>query len=102
MDRRRIETLMPSAQPAELWQESGVGTIDPSCCAQDRHARDFCLGPTHEEVIIDIARNEIKSYKQLPMNLYQIQTKFRDERRPRFASCLREFIMKDAYSFNRS
>ena len=105
MDRAgALETLMPSAQPAELWQESGRWEqFGPELLRfQDRHARDFCLGPTHEEVITDIARNEIKSYKQLPMNLYQIQTKFRDERRPRFGVMRsREFIMKDAYSFNK-
>ncbi|QGG80705.1 proline--tRNA ligase [Litorivicinus lipolyticus] len=105
MDRAgALETLMPSAQPAELWQESGRWEqFGPELLRfQDRHARDFCLGPTHEEVITDIARNEIKSYKQLPMNLYQIQQKFRDERRPRFGIMRsREFLMKDAYSFNR-
>ncbi len=100
-----LEVLMPSAQPAELWQESGRWEqFGPELLRfQDRHARDFCLGPTHEEVVTDIARNEIKSYKQLPLNLYQIQTKFRDERRPRFGVMRsREFIMKDAYSFNKN
>ncbi len=97
------ELLMPAVQPAELWQESGrwdeMG--DEMLRLQDRHERDFCVGPTHEEVITDLLRNEIRSYKQLPVNFYQIQTKFRDERRPRFGVMRsREFLMKDAYSFH--
>lgn len=97
------EVLMPAIQPSELWQESGRweqygGEL---LRLQDRHGRDFCYGPTHEEVITDIVRNELKSYKELPANFYQIQTKFRDERRPRFGVMrAREFIMKDAYSFH--
>lgn len=97
------EVLMPVVQPAELWQESGRWEqYDAELLRlQDRHQRPFCLGPTHEEVITDLIRNEIKSYKQLPANFYQIQTKFRDEIRPRFGVMrAREFIMKDAYSFN--
>jgi prolyl-tRNA synthetase len=97
------EVLMPSIQPAELWQESGrwVQYGGELLRMQDRHGRDFCYGPTHEEVITDVIRNELKSYKQLPANFYQIQTKFRDERRPRFGVMrAREFIMKDAYSFH--
>ena len=94
---------MPAVQPAELWQESGrwdeMG--DEMLRLQDRHERDFCFGPTHEEVITDLVRNEIRSYKQLPITFYQIQTKFRDERRPRFGVMrAREFLMKDAYSFH--
>ncbi|HBK13829.1 MAG TPA: proline--tRNA ligase, partial [Gammaproteobacteria bacterium] len=97
------ELLMPVVQPAELWAESGrwqkMG--DEMLRMQDRHERDFCLGPTHEEVITDIFRREVQSYKQLPVNFYQIQTKFRDERRPRFGVMrAREFIMKDGYSFH--
>lgn len=100
-----LELSMPNVQPAELWQESGrwdqYGNL--LLHIKDRHERDFCFGPTHEEVITDIARNAIHSYKQLPMNLYQIQTKFRDEIRPRFGVMrAREFIMKDAYSFHTS
>ncbi len=98
-----IELLMPVVQPAELWQESGRwAQYGPELLRiQDRHKRDFCLGPTHEEVITDIARNELSSYKQLPLNFYQIQTKFRDEIRPRFGVMrAREFTMKDAYSFH--
>lgn len=98
-----LELLMPSIQPAEVWQESGRwDKFGPELLRlNDRHGRDYCVGPTHEEVITDIARRDIKSYKQLPMNFYQIQTKFRDERRPRFGVMRsREFIMKDAYSFN--
>jgi prolyl-tRNA synthetase len=98
-----VELLMPAITPAELWQESGRWAhYGPELLRlQDRHNRDFCVGPTHEEVITDIVRNEIKSYKQLPLNLYQIQTKFRDEVRPRFGLMRgREFIMKDAYSFD--
>ncbi len=98
-----IELLMPAVQPAELWQESGRWDLygDLLLRISDRHDRDFCFGPTHEEVITDIARRELKSYKQLPINWYQIQTKFRDEIRPRFGVMrAREFVMKDAYSFD--
>jgi prolyl-tRNA synthetase len=98
-----IEVLLPFVQPAEIWQEShrweeyGKELLR----VRDRHNRDYCLGPTHEEVITDIARKEIRSYRQMPVNLYQIQTKFRDEIRPRFGVMrAREFIMKDAYSFD--
>ncbi len=97
------EVLMPAVQPAELWQESGRwGQYGPELLRmQDRHKRDFCFGPTHEEVITDLVRNEIRSYKQLPAMFYQIQTKFRDEPRPRFGIMrAREFLMKDAYSFH--
>ncbi len=97
------ELLMPVVQPSELWQESGRWQeYGPELLRiADRHGRDFCLGPTHEEVITDLVRNEISSYKQLPANFYQIQTKFRDEIRPRFGVMRsREFIMKDAYSFH--
>lgn len=97
------ELLMPAVQPAELWQESGRWEeYGPELLRfKDRHQRDFCLGPTHEEVITNIVRNEIRSYRQLPMNLYQVQSKFRDEIRPRFGVMRgREFIMKDAYSFD--
>jgi prolyl-tRNA synthetase len=97
------EVLMPSVQPAELWIESGRWEkYGPDLLRlKDRHERDFCVGPTHEEVVTDIARREIRSYRQLPVNLYQIQTKFRDEIRPRFGIMrAREFIMKDAYSFD--
>lgn len=100
-----IEVLMPAIQPAELWQESGRWEqYGPELLrVKDRHDRDFCVGPTHEEVITDLMRNELSSYKQLPINLYQIQTKFRDEIRPRFGLMRgREFIMKDAYSFHLS
>jgi prolyl-tRNA synthetase len=104
MDRSGAqEVLMPVVQPAELWQESGRWEkYGPELLRlKDRHQRDFCLGPTHEEVISDLARREIHSYKQLPVNFYQIQTKFRDEIRPRFGLMRgREFIMKDAYSFH--
>ena len=99
------EVLMPAVQPAELWEETGRwfqygGEL---LRVKDRHNRDFCIGPTHEEVITDLARNNISSYRQLPLNLYQIQTKFRDETRPRFGVMrAREFIMKDAYSFHTS
>ena len=99
-----VELTMPVVQPAELWQESGrFGTMGPELLRiKDRHDRDYVVQPTSEEVITDIARQEFKSYKQLPKNLYQIQTKFRDERRPRFGLMRgREFIMKDAYSFDR-
>ena len=98
-----IELSMPVVQPAELWQESGRWEFygKELLRIQDRHDRDFCLGPTHEEIISEIARNEIKSYRQLPINFYQIQTKFRDEIRPRFGVMRsREFVMKDAYSFH--
>ncbi len=98
-----LELLMPVIQPAELWQESGRWqAYGPELLRiQDRHQRDFVAGPTHEEVITDIARRELKSYRQLPVNFYQIQTKFRDEIRPRFGVMrAREFIMKDAYSFH--
>ena len=97
------EVLMPAIQPAELWEESGRwSNFGPELLRlKDRHGRDFCVGPTHEEVITDVARREVRSYKQLPVNLYQIQTKFRDEIRPRFGVMrAREFIMKDAYSFD--
>src|ERR1700733_5945705 len=98
-----LEVLMPMIQPAELWQESGRwDKIGPDLLRlKDRHQRDFCVAPTHEEVITDIARREIQSYRQLPVNFYQIQTKFRDEIRPRFGVMrAREFLMKDAYSFH--
>jgi len=98
-----LELFMPSVQPAELWQESGRWQkYGPELLRfKDRHERDFCMGPTHEEVITDVARREIRSYRQLPVNFYQIQTKFRDEIRPRFGVMRgREFTMKDAYSFH--
>jgi prolyl-tRNA synthetase len=98
-----LELLMPAVQPAELWQESGRWEQYGSELLRlhDRHQREFCFGPTHEEVITDLVRREIRSYKQLPVNYYQIQTKFRDERRPRFGIMrAREFLMKDAYSFH--
>lgn len=98
-----LEVLMPAVQPAELWRESGRwDEYGPELARlTDRHEREFCLGPTHEEIITELARNEIKSYKQLPVTYYQIQTKFRDEIRPRFGIMrAREFIMKDAYSFH--
>jgi prolyl-tRNA synthetase len=100
-----LELLMPAVQPKELWEETGRWAVfGPQMLKiQDRHERDFCFGPTHEEVITDIARKEISSYKQLPLNFYQIQTKFRDEIRPRFGVMrAREFLMKDAYSFHTS
>ena len=104
MDRAgALELLMPAVQPAELWQESGRwDKYGPLLLRmQDRHQRDYCFGPTHEEVITDVARKELRSYKQLPVNFYQVQTKFRDEIRPRFGVMRsREFIMKDAYSFD--
>jgi len=104
MDRAGAqELLMPVVQPADLWHESGRwAAYGPELLRfHDRHAREFCLGPTHEEVITDIARRELRSYKQLPVNFYQIQTKFRDEIRPRFGVMrAREFLMKDAYSFH--
>lgn len=99
-----METTMPVVQPAELWQETGrFDKMGPELLRiKDRHGRDFVIQPTSEEVVTDIARQEFKSYKQLPKNLYQIQTKFRDERRPRFGLMRgREFIMKDAYSFDK-
>ena len=98
-----IEVLMPAIQPAELWQETGRWEVfGPQMLKiRDRHDNEFCFGPTHEEVITDIARREINSYRQLPVNFYQIQTKFRDEVRPRFGVMrAREFVMKDAYSFH--
>ncbi|MFZ5484888.1 MAG: proline--tRNA ligase [Pseudomonadota bacterium] len=98
-----IELLMPAVIPAELWQESGRWDVfGPQMLKiKDRHQRDFLFGPTHEEVITDLARKELKSYKQLPVNFYQVQTKFRDEIRPRFGVMrAREFLMKDAYSFH--
>ncbi len=98
-----VELFMPAVQPAELWQETGRWAVfGPQMLKiKDRHDRDFCFGPTHEEVITDIARREIKSYRQLPVSFYQIQTKFRDEIRPRFGVMrAREFLMKDAYSFH--
>jgi len=98
-----IEVLMPAVQPAELWQESGRWEYygHELLRFKDRHNRDACLGPTHEEVITDLVRREIHSYRQMPVNFYQIQTKFRDEIRPRFGVMrCREFIMKDAYSFD--
>lgn len=98
-----IEVLMPAIQPAELWQETGRWDVfGPQMLKiKDRHEHDFCFGPTHEEIITDIVRREIKSYRQLPLNFYQIQTKFRDEIRPRFGVMrAREFLMKDAYSFH--
>jgi prolyl-tRNA synthetase len=98
------ELLLPALQPAELWQESGRWEVmgKEMLRLKDRHERDFCLGPTHEEVITDLVRREIRSYRQLPLTLYQVQTKFRDEIRPRFGLMRgREFIMKDAYSFDR-
>ena len=100
-----LEVLMPAVQPAELWQDSGRWDVfGPELCRfKDRHQRDFCLGPTHEEIITDLVRHELKSYRQVPVNFYQIQTKFRDETRPRFGVMrAREFLMKDAYSFHLS
>lgn len=97
------EILMPALQPAELWQETGRWKQygKELVRLKDRHDRDFCLGPTHEEIVTDLVRREVKSYRQLPINLYQIQTKFRDEIRPRFGLMRgREFVMKDAYSFD--
>jgi prolyl-tRNA synthetase len=98
-----LEVIMPGVQPAELWRESQRWDAygESLLRLKDRHDREFCLGPTHEEVITDIARNELKSYRQLPVNYYQIQSKFRDEIRPRFGVMrAREFLMKDAYSFH--
>ena len=104
MDRAgALEVLMPAVQPAELWQESGRWDRYGAELLRltDRHQREFCFGPTHEEIITDLARNELRSYRQLPVNYYQIQTKFRDEIRPRFGVMrAREFLMKDAYSFH--
>ena len=104
MDRSgALEVLMPAVQPAELWQESGRWEQYGAELLRltDRHRREFCFGPTHEEIITDLARNELRSYRQLPVNYYQIQTKFRDEIRPRFGVMrAREFLMKDAYSFH--
>ena len=104
MDRAgALEVLMPSIQPKELWEESGRWQVmgDEMLRIKDRHKNDFCYGPTHEEVITHHVRQDIRSYRQLPVNYYQIQTKFRDERRPRFGVMrAREFIMKDAYSFH--
>jgi len=104
MDRAgALELVMPVVQPGELWQESGRWSeYGPELLRfKDRHERDFVLGPTHEEVITDIVRRELQSYRLLPVNFYQIQTKFRDEVRPRFGVMrAREFIMKDAYSFH--
>src|SRR5215204_22319 len=97
------ELLMPIASPAELWKETGRWDYygKELLRFKDRHERDFCLGPTHEEVITDLFRREVRSYRQLPLHFYQIQTKFRDEIRPRFGLMRgREFIMKDAYSFH--
>lgn len=98
------EILMPITQPAELWEESGRWNAygDEMFRVTDRHGRQFCLGPTHEEVVTDLVRNEVNSYRQLPLRLYQIQNKYRDERRPRFGLMRgREFVMKDLYSFDR-
>ncbi len=104
MDRAgALEVFLPAVQPAELWQESGRWKMygKELLRFKDRHNREYCIGPTHEEVITDLVRNEIKTYRQLPRNLYQIQTKFRDEIRPRFGVMrCREFSMKDAYSFD--
>src|ERR1041385_3709556 len=100
-----VEVLMPVVQPAELWQESGRWqAYGPELLRfQDRHERDFVIQPTSEEVITDLARSELKSYRRLPAPFYQIQTKFRDERRPRFGVMRgREFVMKDGYSFHAS
>ena len=99
-----VELLMPVVQPAELWMESGRWyKMGPELLrVKDRHERDFIIQPTSEEVIADVARESVRSYKQLPVNFYHIQTKFRDERRPRFGVMRgREFTMKDAYSFDR-
>ena len=98
------EVAMPILQPSELWEESGRWAVygDEMMRMKDRHGRSFCLGPTHEEMITDLVRDEVSSYKQLPLMLYQIQDKFRDERRPRFGLMRsREFIMKDLYSFDK-
>ena len=98
-----LEILCSAVQPKELWEESGRWyKYGPELMRfKDRHDRDFCLGPTHEEIFTDIIKNEVKSYKNLPLNIYQIQTKYRDEMRPRFGLIRsREFLMKDAYSFD--
>ena len=104
MDRAGAqELLLPISAPAELWQESGRWELygKELLRFKDRHERDFCLGPTHEELITDLVRRSVRSYRELPVNLYQLQTKFRDEVRPRFGLMRgREFIMKDAYSFH--
>src|SRR3990172_13423838 len=104
MDRAEAqEVLFPIVLPAELWKETGRWDQygKELLRFKDRHDRDFCLGPTHEEVVTDLVRREVRSYRQLPVNLYQIQTKFRDEIRPRFGLMRgREFVMKDAYSFD--
>ena len=100
-----IEVLMPAVQPAELWQESGRWDFyGPELLRfKDRHDREFVVGPTHEEVITDVVRRDLRSYRQLPKHFYQIQTKFRDEIRPRFGVMRgREFVMKDGYSFHSS
>lgn len=97
------EIMMPILQPAEIWQESGRWSVygQEMCRIKDRHGREFCLGPTHEELVTSLIRAEVRSYRQMPLNLYQIQSKFRDERRPRFGLMRsREFIMKDDYSFD--
>jgi len=97
------EIMMPILQPAEIWQESGRWSVygQEMCRFKDRHGREFCLGPTHEELVTSLVRAEVRSYRQMPLNLYQIQSKFRDERRPRFGLMRsREFIMKDDYSFD--
>lgn len=97
------ELLMSAIQPKELWEATGRwDDFGPEMWKlKDRHEREFCLGPTHEEYFTNLIKNEVKSYKQLPLNLYQIQTKYRDEKRPRFGMMRsREFIMKDAYSFD--
>ncbi len=105
MDRAgALEILMPGVQPADLWQETGRWEFygKELLRFRDRHDRDYCLGPTHEEVVTDLVRNEVRSYRQLPLNLYQVQTKFRDEIRHRFGLMRgREFVMKDAYSFDK-
>ena len=98
------ELLMPIVQPAEMWQESGRWDVYGAEMFRlnDRHNRKFCLGPTHEEMVTTLIRSDVRSYRQMPLNVYQIQNKFRDERRPRFGLMRgREFIMKDAYSFDR-
>ena len=106
MDRSgALEVLMPAVQPAELWRESGRWEqYGPELLRfHDRPTNEFCFGPTHEEIITDLARNELQSYRQLPVKFYQIPTKFRDEIRPRFGVMrAREFLMKDAYSFHAS
>ena len=99
-----LEILMPTVQPSDLWEESGRWQQygKELLRIKDRNNRDYCLGPTHEEVVTALLRGEIRSYRQMPINVYQIQTKFRDEIRPRFGLMRgREFIMKDAYSFDR-